>query len=127
MAAKIYLLSESWFGYDEDNHYDEYYYKLWSTTLGAFTFRELADKLAKEKSLEKLRAKDAVLFSVYINVNEIDHKTKRLQDEFRQSHFLSENYNFNKPLTEVPDKTILEVLDYFKIQLFEVTEVPLLA
>lgn len=117
---KIYLIMELW--YDLPNDYNGSIYEVYGRgPIGAATFREMAEMICREKTLQFLRSDDFGGFNLYADVP--GNKEKRAE---LFGLGLTKDLVFKKRHTP-SDEDLLGICDFFDIQFFVVKEVDLFA
>lgn len=123
-TGRVWVISRYGWEYDDSRYYrpesDGGY------PVSAFTFPELAKRFCDEKNVAELRALGSRGLNEYIDGYNYpsDDESYRL---FLKSHFLDEDLEFIKPPSEISDEILVEVMDYFHLNFYELIEVELLA
>lgn len=124
MAAKVWVISRYGWEYD-----DSRYYRPESDgghPVSAFTFPELASKVCDEKNLLEMRAMGIRSLTDYVDSYNYDPDEDSYK-QFLAEHFLDESLDFQKSPSEIEDSILLDIMNYFHLNFFEVIEVELLA
>ena len=123
-TAKVWVISRYGWEYDDSRYYrpesDGGY------PVSAFTFPELAKKLCNEKNLAEMRAMGTRGLGDYVSSWDYD-KEDEDHKEFLRSHFLDQDLDYQKSPSEIDDQILIEIMNYFHLNFYEVIEVELLA
>ena len=123
-VAKVWIISRYGWEYDDSRYYrpesDGGY------PVSAFTFPELAMKFCDEKNIAEMRAMGTTGLGDYVSSWDHDKEDEDYK-QFLESHFLDQDLEYQKPPSEIDEKIIVEILNYFRLNFFEVIEVELLA
>jgi hypothetical protein len=123
-TAKVWIISRYGWEYD-----DSRYYRPESDgghPVSAFTIPELAKKICDEKNVTEMRAMGVSGLGDYVSSWDYNREDEEFM-EFTQSHFLDEDLNYQKPPSEIDDQILVEIMEYFNLNFYEVVEVELLA
>jgi hypothetical protein len=124
MSAKIWVVSRYGWEYDDSRYYRPE--SDGTTPVAACTFAEMAHNICKERNIIELRDLGSDGLKDYISSYDIDFGDDELR-EFLESHFLDDNLEFTVSMREIPENILLEVMEKFSLNFYEVIEVELLA
>jgi hypothetical protein len=123
-TGRVWIISRYGWEYDDSRYYrpesDSGY------PVSAFTFPEIAKKLCDEKNVAEMRSMGIGGLDEYVE----GYNYPSSEEEyslFLEAHFLDDDLSFTKPLSEISDQILVEVMDYFHLAFYEVIEVELLA
>ena len=123
-TAKVWVISRYGWEYDDSRYYRPE--SEGSYPVSAFTIPELAKRICDEKNVAELRSMGISGLSDYIESYDYNFKDEDFK-EFAESHFLDEGLDFTKSPSEIEETILLEIMDYFHLNFYEVIEVELLA
>jgi hypothetical protein len=124
MSAKIWVVSRYGWEYDDSRYYRPE--SDGTTPVAACTFAEMAHNICKERNIRELRDLGSCGLKDYISSYDIDLDDNESQ-EFLKSHFLDDDLDFTLSPREIPEDILLEVMERFSLNFYEVIEVELLA
>lgn len=123
-TAKVWIISRYGWEYDDSRYYrpesDGGY------PVSAFTIPELAKKICDEKNVSEIRAMGISGLTDYVESYDYNFRDEDFK-EFAESHFLDESLDFTKSPSEIEESILVEIMDYFHLNFYEVIEVELLA
>jgi len=123
-TAKVWVISRYGWEYDDSRYYrpesDGGY------PVSAFTFPELAKRICDEKNVTEMRAMGVSGLADYVSSWDYD-KEDEDHKQFLEAHFLDGDLEYQKHPSEIDDQILVEIMNYFHINFFEVIEVELLA
>lgn len=123
-TAKVWIISRYGWEYDDSRYYRPE--SEGSYPVSAFTFPELAKKLCDEKNVNEMRAMGTRGLDEYVSSWDYGSEDEDYK-EFLESHFLDSGLEFTKHPSEIDDQILVEIMDYFNLNFYEVVEVELLA
>ena len=122
--AKVWIINRYGWEYDDSRYYrpesDGGY------PVSAFTFPELAKKLCDEKNVAEMRAMGTSGLGDYVSSWDYDREDEE-HKAFLESHFLDSDLDYQKSPHEIDDQILVEIMNYFNLNFYEVIEVELLA
>ena len=123
-TAKVWVISRYGWEYDDSRYYrpesDGGY------PVSAFTFPELAKRICDEKNVVEMRAMGVSGLADYVSSWDYD-KEDEDHKQFLEAHFLDGDLEYLKHPSEIDDQILVEIMNYFHLNFFEVIEVELLA
>jgi hypothetical protein len=122
--AKVWIISRYGWEYDDSRYYRPE--SDGSRPVSAFTFPELASRLCDEKNVAEMRAMGVSGLADYVSSWDYD-KEDEDHKQFLEAHFLDGDLEYQKHPSEIDDQILVEIMNYFHINFFEVIEVELLA
>ncbi len=123
-TAKVWIITRYGWEYDDSRYYrpeSEGGYPV-----SAFTFPEIAKRLCDEKNVTEMRAMGTSGLSDYVSSWDYD-KEDEDHKSFLSTHFLDHDLDYQKPVCEIDDQILVEIMSYFHLNFYEVVEVELLA
>lgn len=123
-TGRVWIISRYGWEYDDSRYYrpesDGGY------PVSAFTFPEIAQKICDEKNVAEIRGMGSRGVSDYINGWDYSSDDDEYK-EFLESHFLNDDLEFLKPTSEIEDSILIDIMNYFHLNFYEVIQVELLA
>jgi len=123
-TAKVWIITRYGWEYDDSRYYRPE--SEGGTPVSAFTFPELAKRLCDEKNVVEMRDMGSRGLSDYVSQWDYDRESDDYK-EFLESHFLDGDLDYTKPPSELDDQILIEIMNYFNLNFYEVVEVELLA
>ena len=121
-SAKIWIISRTGWEYDDSRYYRPE--SDGSHPVSAFTFPELARQICDEKNAAEMRDIGSRGVGDYVDRWDIDSDADK---EFQKDNFLDEDFEFTKPISEIPDEILIRVMNHYNMNFYEVIEVDLLS
>lgn len=123
-TAKVWVISRYGWEYDDSRYYRPE--SEGSYPVSAFTIPELAKRICDEKNVAEIRAMGSRGLDDYVSGWDYNSEDEEYK-EFLESHFLDSDLEFTKPPHEISDQILVEIMNYFHLNFYEVIEVELLA
>ena len=123
-TGRVWIITRYGWEYD-----DSRYYRPESDgghPVSAFTFPEIAKKICDEKNVAEIRSMGCRGLSEYVDGYGYTSDSEEYA-VFLESHFLDEDLDFIKSPSEISEEILVEIMDYFHLNFYEVVEVELLA